>query len=54
MSKPIIVPSGYWEDAEDHDSDTWCYAVMTGTTRLGYWEWVAQQRANVEAQDGPR
>ena len=38
------VPAGYWTDADDYDSDSWCYAQMTGATSLPYWVWVARQR----------
>lgn len=44
MPVRTTVPVGYWADAEDFDSDEWCFAVMDGSTRLGYWEWVAHQR----------
>ena len=47
MNARTTVPSGYWEDADDYDSDDWCMAVMEGSTRLGYWEWVAEQRAGL-------
>jgi hypothetical protein len=40
------VPAGYWTDADDYDSDDWCYAQMTGTTTAPYWVWVARQRDN--------
>lgn len=45
MSVRFTVPRGYWTDAEDFSSDDWCWEVMQGATTLGYWPWVAAQRA---------
>jgi hypothetical protein len=52
--KKTTVPQGYWEDADDYDSEDWCYAVMTGSTRLGYWQWVEQQRTQQHHNELPQ
>jgi len=39
-----IVPTGYWTDADDYDSDAWCYAAMHDGNTGPYWVWVARQR----------
>lgn len=50
MKYGITVPVGYWADADDFDSDDWCFATMEGTTTLPYWEWVAHQRDQHDEQ----
>lgn len=32
---------GYWGEYDRFPVNDWRYAVDTGETRLGYWEWVA-------------
>ncbi len=42
--KPTAAKIPHWEDDPDFASEDWRYEVANGDTRLGYREWVAQQR----------
>ncbi len=34
---------GHWGSHPDHPFGDWQYEVANEDTRLGYWEWVAQE-----------
>jgi hypothetical protein len=33
---------GVWSEHPDFPSEDWRYQVQSGDTRLGYWDWVAE------------
>lgn len=40
-----------WEEHPDYNVSDWQNAVVNGDTRSGYWEWVANQTAQIEEED---
>ena len=40
----LVDPDEYWSEDPDFPLDDWKYEVKDDSTRLGYWEWVAQRK----------
>jgi len=46
VERTYTVPDGQsqWDEDDDYSLEDWMYAVLNDETRLGYWEWVSNQR----------
>lgn len=44
--------AGVWDNDPDYPPEDWRYEVANGDTRLGYWDWVVNQKEQ-EQNEGP-
>jgi hypothetical protein len=49
--KPVTVRISHWEDDPRFPAEDWKNEVVNGDTRLGYREWIEQQRAERMSPD---
>ena len=40
-----LISGGYWDDDDNYPIEDWQYEVANGNTRIGYWDWVKNQRS---------